>query len=176
MKALIKRILYALLYHYSLLIVDVFYGSIWNFRDKTIKKHSRIKEKIYYSYLSHYNAWIGLGAKFDSIPTFPHGLHGIFISHNAHIGKNLVIFHQVTIGSNNLVDSKNVGSPKIGDNCYIGCGAKIIGNVTVGRNCRIGANAIVTKDLPSDTLCIMRGAENILKQNMINDFLPIKFK
>ena len=35
----------------------------------------------------------------------------------------------------------------IGDNCYIGPGAKIIGNIKVGNNVAIGANAVVTKDI-----------------------------
>ena len=53
----------------------------------------------------------------------------MFISNSAHIGKNVVIFHQVTIGSVTTAGSKNYGAPTIGDDVYIGCGAKIIGNV-----------------------------------------------
>jgi len=40
------------------------------------------------------------------------------------------------------------GTPIIGDNVYIGPGAKIIGNVNIGNDVAIGANAVVTKDLP----------------------------
>lgn len=40
----------------------------------------------------------GYGAVFAEPPILPHGLYGIIISHNAKIGKNCVIFHQVTIG------------------------------------------------------------------------------
>ena len=83
---------------------------------------------------------LGLCAQFEDIPSFPHGLYGIIISHNAKIGKNCTIYHQVTIGS---------GAAVIGDNVTIGAGAKIIGNVTIGDDCRIGANAVITKDVPS---------------------------
>lgn len=51
--------------------------------------------------------------------------YGIFISQGAKIGENAVIFHQVTIGSNTLKDSKGYGAPQIGNSVYIGVGAKI---------------------------------------------------
>lgn len=41
---------------------------------------------------------INYGAYFASCPQFPHGLYGIIVSHNAIIGSNCRIFHQVTIG------------------------------------------------------------------------------
>jgi serine acetyltransferase len=37
------------------------------------------------------------GAKFVTPPSLPHGLNGIIVSHNAVLGKNVTIFHQVTI-------------------------------------------------------------------------------
>ena len=80
----------------------------------------------------------------------------------------------MTIGSNNLADSRGNGAPKIGNNTYIGCGAKIIGNVNIGNNSRIGANCIVTKDVSANSLCIMRGLEIIHKENMNNEFIPVK--
>jgi serine O-acetyltransferase len=81
---------------------------------------------------------IPLTAIIEDIPEFPHGPDGVFISQGAKIGKNCVIFQQVTIGSNTLKYSKGFG-----DNIYIGVGAKIIGNIKIGSNVRIGANAVV---------------------------------
>ena len=100
----------------------------------------------------------------EDIPVFPHGLHGIFISNKAHIGKGCVIFHQVTIGSNNPADSRGNGAPKIGNNTYIGCGAKIIGNVNIGNNSRIGANCIVTKDVSANSLCIREALKLFIRK------------
>jgi serine O-acetyltransferase len=37
--------------------------------------------------------------------------------------------------------------PVIGNNVYIGPGARIIGNIIVGDNVIIGANAVVVKDV-----------------------------
>ena len=66
-------------------------------------------------------------AQFSSRPTLPHGLSGIFISSGSRIGSNAVIFQQVTIGSITTIDSSHRGSPQIGDDCYIGAGAKVLG-------------------------------------------------
>ena len=89
---------------------------------------------------------IGYGAKFETPPKLPHGLYGIIVSHNAVIGSNCTIFHQVTIG-----EGKG-GAPTIGDNVLIGAGAKIIGNVTVGSNSKIGVNAVVVHDVPENSI------------------------
>lgn len=120
-----------------------------------------------------FGSYIGLGAHLEDIPIFPHGPIGVFISNSAHIGKNCVIFQQVTIGSNTLRDSKSYGAPTIGDSVYIGCGAKIIGNVRVGSNARIGANAIAVKDVPANSVTITRGIETIISDSDLdNEFIP----
>ena len=80
-------------------------------------------------------------AYFASTPQLPHGLYGIIVTHNAVIGSNCTTYHQVTIGQG------NGGAPTIGDNVYIGAGAKIIGNVKIGNNVKIGANAVVLKNI-----------------------------
>lgn len=87
--------------------------------------------------------------------TTPHGLDGIHISMAAVIGSGCTIFHQVTIGSNTLKGSKRPGAPVIGDNVYIGAGAKIIGGITVGSNVRIGANCVVTEDVPDNCTVVL---------------------
>ena len=98
---------------------------------------------------------IPLSAQIDGLPVFPHGAAGIFISMRAKIGTGCTIFHQVTIGSNTLEDSKHQGAPVIGDNVFIGCGAKIIGGVHIGNNVCIGANCVVTKDVPDNSTVVM---------------------
>ncbi len=98
---------------------------------------------------------IPIEAQIDSLPIFPHGISGIFISAGAKIGTNCTIFHQVTIGSNTLEGSKHQGAPVIGDNVFIGCGAKIIGGVRIGNNVCIGAGCIITKDIPDNSTAVM---------------------
>jgi serine O-acetyltransferase len=92
----------------------------------------------YSIYQSSEGAYIGINANIKNALILPHGLKGIFISGEAEIGENCVIFQQVTIGSNSLPFSKSIGAPIIGNDCYIGAGAKIIGGVKIGDNCRIG--------------------------------------
>ena len=67
-----------------------------------------------------------------------------------------------------MEDTKNFGFPKIGNNCYIGAGAKIIGNVRIGDNVRIGANAIVTFDVPSNCTVVLN-KPRIIKRNKLNN-------
>ena len=86
---------------------------------------------------------------------FPH-FSGIFISSGAIVGDNCTIYQQVTIGSNTLTDAGTKGgAPKIGNNVFIGAGAKIIGNITIGNNVRIGANCIVCWDIPDNSTVVM---------------------
>ena len=150
----------------------------WKLQSK-VKNPKNIFSKFYNIYLyrklmSQYNASIPVLLDIKGVPVFPHGLNGIFISQKAVIGENCTIFHQVTIGSNTLSSSKNCGAPKIGDNVYIGCGAKIIGGVTIGDNVRIGANCVVVDDVPDNSTVVMEKARIIThKEKRENSFVLI---
>ena len=111
--------------------------------------------------LNRYNAVIPCMEQISPFVT-PHGLAGIFISRGASIGPGCTIFHQVTVGSNTLADSRGMGAPVIGENVYIGAGAKIIGGVTVGDNARIGANCVVTFDVPAGATVVLSAPRVIL--------------
>lgn len=149
--------------------------NIWNV--KKYIKDNNLKGGIYTSYyIDYFNkhaSYVGLNTKFANIPYFPHGVFGIFISDDAIIGKDAVIFQNVTIGSNTLIDSKKFGSPKIGNNVYIGAGAKIIGNIKIGDNVRIGANAIVVEDVPSNSVVVSTKGKIIRKNNLDNRFIKV---
>lgn len=79
-----------------------------------------------------------------------HPVHwgSIVISSQARIGRNCRIHSCVNIGA------YGTGAPIIGDNVYIGPGAKIFGDVTIGSNVRIGANAVVNKSFPDDVTLV----------------------
>lgn len=100
-------------------------------------------------------------AIFGSTPQLPHGLRGIFISHNAQIGKNARIYHHVTIGEG------TGGAPVIGDNVLIGAGAKIIGNIVIGNNVRIGAGCVVTCDVPDNCTVVMNKPRIIKREHAV---------
>ncbi len=115
----------------------------------------------------YFGSGIPLNAKITPFTT-PHAFYGIFISANAKIGKGCTIFQHVTIGSNTLLDSKSAGAPTIGDNVYIGTGARIIGNVKVGNNVRIGAGCTVTRDVP-DNCTVVQAAPFVIQKNSPQD-------
>lgn len=130
----------------------------WHHFENTKSKSGlvqRISGCICHKLLKESGAGIPVEASFLEYPTLPHGLCGIFISSGAKIGKGCTIFQQVTIGSNTIKDSKGFGAPCIGDNVFIGAGAKIIGNVLVGNNVRIGAGCVVTENIPADSTVVM---------------------
>ncbi len=66
----------------------------------------------------------------------------IIVNTATRVGKNCRIHVGVNIGE---VDKK---APRIGDNCYIGPGAKLFGDIVIGDNVKIGANAVVNKSFP----------------------------
>jgi serine O-acetyltransferase len=82
---------------------------------------------------------------------------GLFISHGQatvlsaeRIGANLQVHQGVTIGWDYRGDRR----PIIGDDVFIGAGAKILGAVTVGDGARIGANAVVVCDVPAGATAV----------------------
>jgi serine O-acetyltransferase len=72
---------------------------------------------------------------------------GIHVNQDAVIGANCNIQQDVTLGKANR--GPRAGTPVIGNDVFIGAGAKIIGRILVGDGAAIGANAVVTKDVPA---------------------------
>ncbi len=77
---------------------------------------------------------------------------GIVVNGQSVIGKNCNISQGVTLGQANR--GRNKGYPTLGDNIYIGPGAKIVGSVKIGNNVAIGANCVVTKDIPDNSVVV----------------------
>ena len=80
-----------------------------------------------------------------------HGF-GVVIGETAVIGDNVVMFHGVTLGGTGKEKGKR--HPTIGNNVFIGSGAKILGNIVIGDNVKIGANAVVLKDVKANTTVV----------------------
>ncbi len=77
----------------------------------------------------------------------------IVVNGSARVGANCCIHPSRTIGTK---AGHQDAAPTIGDNAYIGPGARIFGPIILGDNIQVGANAVVTKDAPSGAvlLCI----------------------
>ena len=109
---------------------------------------------------------IGTGAKLGRNVILGYGGIGIVLHPRVVIGSNTNIGTNVTIGGT----SKKYEVPKIGSNTIISSGAKIIGPITVGNNCVIGANAVVTKDIPDNSLAVGIPARVVKTNINIDDY------
>lgn len=78
----------------------------------------------------------------------------IVVHPDARIGKNCRIHVDVVIGTRPGPDDL---VPKLGDNCYIGPGAKIFGDIVIGDNTAIGANSVVNSSF-AEGFCTIAGA------------------
>lgn len=77
---------------------------------------------------------------------------GVVIGETAEIGRDVTIYHGVTLGGVSLERAKR--HPTVGDNVLIGAGAKILGPVTIGEGSRVGANAVVVKSVPPGSVVV----------------------
>lgn len=162
-------------------IVALLFGSDWALKERCLRARQPLAKKLLIKLWGalQYEAGssVAWNARFAGQPCFPHGNKSIFISGAARIGRNAVIFQQVTIGSNTIPGSKGHGAPTIGDNCYIGAGAKIIGRVRLGNNVRVAANAVVYQDVPDDSV-VLSGEQRTLsgRPGMDNRFYSFRGK
>lgn len=116
-------------------------GLLWKFIGKIYKFH-----------------YVNLSQKLGfSIPfnTFGPGLsiahYGyIVVNQNAKIAENCRIHEGVTIGATGGTSD----SPIIGNNVFIGTGAKVLGGITIADGVSIGANAVVIKDVLESNITV----------------------
>lgn len=98
-----------------------------------------------------YNSFIPYTCKIGKGTKFAYKGMGVVIHSNAEIGEDCLIAQQVTVGGR----SKQKNVPRIGNNVYIGAGAKVLGDIVIGDNVVIGANAVVIKSV--DSSCAVAG-------------------
>ncbi len=95
---------------------------------------------------------------------FVEGILGIRISPRAEIGPGFVVhtafgifIGPVKIGCNCVVNHGVVisyGVRGVGDDVFLGPGAKVIGNAKIGSNVLVMANSLVITDVPDDTTVV----------------------
>ena len=72
-----------------------------------------------------------------------------------------MILNGITIGITHPSAGKQV--TVIGDNVFIGTGAKILGNITIGDNVKVGANAVVLRSCGSNVTLVGVPARVVVK-------------
>jgi serine O-acetyltransferase len=93
----------------------------------------------------HPGATIGSGLFID------HGM-GVVIGETAEVGRDVTLYHGVTLGGTSL--NKGKRHPTLGDRVTVGAGAKVLGNILIGSDSRIGANAVVVKSVPENSVVV----------------------
>ena len=93
----------------------------------------------------HAGARIGKGLFID------HGM-GVVIGETAVIGDNVTLFQGVTLGGTGKKKGKR--HPTLGNNVVVGTGACVLGYIHIGDNVSIGANAVVVRDVPSNSTVV----------------------
>jgi serine O-acetyltransferase len=99
-----------------------------------------------------------------------HWALGVVVHPQVRIGKNVVIFHHVTLAGETWV-----GSPHriiIEDNVFIGVGAVVLGSDTgdlrIGKGAKIGAGAVVVRDVASNQTVVGIPARPVDKERQTN--------
>ena len=93
----------------------------------------------------HPGATIGEGFFID------HGM-GVVIGETAEIGKNVTMYHGVTLGGTSWKKGKR--HPTIEENVIIGAGAAILGAIRIGKNSKIGSGSVVNREVPPNSTVV----------------------
>jgi len=94
-----------------------------------------------------FNSVIPASVRMGKGTRFMYGGIGCVIHKRAVIGERVCLGQGITIGRK-LKES----CPVIGNDIYIGAGARILGNIKVGNNVIIGANSVVVTDIPQNSI------------------------
>ena len=137
---------------------------IWNFGLKFFARLIMQVARILTGIEIHPAAKIGAGFFVD------HGM-GTVIGETAEIGRNVTLYHDVTLGGvMPAVDSDQQRAskrhPTLCDHVIVGAGAQILGPITVHRCARVGGNSVVTKDVPEGATVVGIPARQMTKTNV----------
>ncbi len=99
-------------------------------------------------------------------------LPGVVITSHVTLGRGCLLNPHVTISHDSVVGNFVEASPgvrvtgncQIGDYCSLGSNAVILPKVKLGRNVVVGAGAIVTRDVPDNSLVV--GVPAVIKKKL----------
>ena len=96
-----------------------------------------------------------------------HNFSGVVID-AASVGENFTVNQGVSVGP----DWRNQGKPVIGNNVFIGSGAKVLGAIQIGNNVVVAANALVIKSVP-DNCTVVGVPARIISRDASSSYLQL---
>ena len=113
----------------------------------------------------------------DNVSIEQHGT--ISCANKVVIGRNTVISYDVTITDNDhtyekigvsvMLQPLIVNKVIIGENCFIGAGAKILAGTVLGKQCIVGSNSVVRGEFPDYCVIVGSPARVIKRYNAQNE-------
>jgi sugar O-acyltransferase (sialic acid O-acetyltransferase NeuD family) len=106
-----------------------------------------------FAHIGHFGNHIGVGCTI---------MTGVVITNSITLGKGSLINLNCTIGHDSIIGEFVEMSPgthisgncKIGDYCIFGTNSTLLPKVSIGNNVIIGAGAVITKDVPDNSLVV----------------------
>lgn len=76
---------------------------------------------------------------------------GVIVGSQVVAGRNLTLFNSTNLGArlSGGRPSEDDGMPVLGDDVFVGAGARVLGRIVVGDRALIAANAVVVADVPA---------------------------
>lgn len=140
-------------------LINPSYRIVWLFR-LVGKCRNRVLKAIlnvyYQRQCNKFQIVLGAEAKIGADLIFAHN-GPVVINAKARIGENAIIHPCVLIGG-----KRGAGCPIIGNNVFIGHGSKIIGACHIGDDVFISPAAVITKDIPADSV-VGAGLNNVIR-------------
>jgi len=129
---------------HAIIVYRITHG-LWNCRLSLLARWISQAARFFTGIEIHPGAQISRGLFID------HGM-GVVIGETAIIGENVTLFQGVTLGGTGKETGKR--HPTLENNIVVGAGAKVLGNITIGSNTYIGANAVILRDVPSNSTVV----------------------
>ena len=164
------RVLLKLLYTYlPLRAMAWFRFGSWCKRKRIPMMTGIVQRQIY----RRYGLQIRVGAEIGGGLYVAHPVGCVIVPNR--MGKNCSVIAAATIGMRN-----EWVFPTIGDDVFIGAGARVLGDVTLGDGAKVGANAVVIRDVsPNTTVAgvparVVRGSDHPASEALAEPALSLE--